>query len=226
MIPFNPIATHIPYNDLQIVPQQVPTIFTPPSVVGKTVELTTGPQGSSTDLGTLTFTAQTGYSFQATFLSKEVSKIALAFGADKYQAILRLPGLPISGSLTFQGSSGGAVNWGISFSGSSSGLVSETRTYFEDDPSNPNDPLRGNLESQIFLVMDQQSISFSGTLTAVGSTLTLGGSLTETDHAQWDWSSDYLPPSDPRHMVYQAEQGPFGMSLDVQMTTNVNSTNL
>jgi hypothetical protein len=224
MIPFNAFGSQIPYNDLQIVPQPVPTLFAPPSVVNKTVELRTGSQGTGIDLGTLTFTAQSGYSFQGTFLSKEVSKVTLALGADKYQAILRVPGLPVSGSFTFQGSSGGAVNWGISFSGSGSGLVTETRTYHEYDPSLSNDPNSGDLESQILLVMDQQTISFSGTLTAAGSTVTLGGSFTETDTAQWDWSPDSLAPSDPRHQVYQAEQGPFGQSLDFHITTNVPPT--
>jgi hypothetical protein len=59
-----------------------------------------------------------------------------------------------------------------SISGSDSGLATETRTYSEDDPSNPNDTMRGDAESQTWMVMDQQTISFSGTLTAVGSTLT------------------------------------------------------
>jgi hypothetical protein len=226
VIPFSPVVPHIPYNNLQIVPQPLPTLFTPPSVVNKTVELTTGPQGTGTDLGTLTFTAQSGFNFQGTFLSKAVSKVTLGIGADKYQAILRIPGEPISGSFSFQGSAGGAVTWGISFSGSTSGLVTETYTYAEDDPSNPNDPLRGTTEGEIRLVMDQQSISFNGTLTVSGSTLTLAGSFAETDRAQWDWSADYLRPSDPRHQVYQAEQGPFGMTLDFQITTNIAPTNI
>jgi hypothetical protein len=224
MIPYVP--THFPYNDLQITPYPVPTLFTPPNLVNKSVELRAGPHGMGTDLGTLTFTSQSGYSFQGTFESKETSKVTLAFGADKYKANLDILAQPVTGSFVFQGSSGGAITWGLSFSGSNSGLVTETRTYSEDDPSNPNDTMRGASESQTWMVMDQQTISFSATLTAVGSTLTLAGSLTETDQAQWNWSPDDLPPSDPRHQVYQAEQGPFGQSLDFQMTTNVAPTNI
>jgi hypothetical protein len=204
------------------VVQSAPPIYLRPYLVNHSVALK-GPGGNVQ--GTVTFTSQSGLDFQGTFVSNETNSFSLAFGADRYSASFDIhPGIPISGSLSSPAtSSSGDTTWALSFSGSSTGTVTETRNYFYDNPANPNDPREGMAETMTWMVSDTQSVNFSGTLTVSASGWTLGGTFHEQDSGQWVWSDDSLLQSDPNHREHTSTSLN-GHSLDFSVTKMISGS--
>jgi hypothetical protein len=96
------------------------------------------------------------------------------------------------------------------------GTASETHTYIDTN---------GISQTETWTIPDQQSVSFSGTVTGIGSNLSFTGSNVVTVQAAWKGSNDFLPPNDPHHQSGPGE-GPFalGFMLDTSQTRNVHGT--
>jgi hypothetical protein len=199
----SPLAQY--YNNLRIATiEPVPVIFSPPNLVGHHVGLT-GPGGALQ--GTVTFTSQNGYNFQGTYQSNESFTDHLpTVLADSYTSNLNIGPIPISGTLTFAGSSGGVTNFTISLSGMGSGQGMETRTYQYLNSADSTDSLNGTTQHETWnMVQITQSVTFSGTLSVTSTATTVFGNFNEQDTGQWHWSPDRLLSTDPNHTEFVAE---------------------
>jgi hypothetical protein len=216
--PVSPLAQY--YNNLQVVAFQQPVLFPPPSLVGHHVGLT-GPGGALQ--GTVTFTSQNGTNFQGTYQSAESFTVQVPGPLpDSYTSHLNIGAIPISGTLTFAGSSGGVTSWAISLSGMGSGQGSEERDFTYLNPDNPTDMRTGLRQTETWnMVPITQSVSFSGTLAVSATATTVSGTFNEQDRGQWHWSGDHMLPGDPNHMEFIAETEPDGTTLDSSITKTV-----
>jgi hypothetical protein len=173
--------------------------------------------------GTVTFTSQNGYNFGGTYQSNESNTVHVPGAlADSYTSHLNIGTIPISGTLSFAGSSGGVTNWAISLSGMGSGQGSEERDFAYLNPGNPTDMRTGMRQSETWtMVQITQSVSFSGTLSVTSTATTVSGTFNEQDTGQWHWSADHMLPGDPNHMEFIAETTPDGTTLDSSITKSV-----
>jgi len=204
--------------------------FSVPSLVGKSVEITnpSDPDPDRRDIGTVVFTGQDLFgNFQGTFECHLHNHFALGFGAEKYEASMDMGTIPISGSVgtTLPSLSTGWVSY-ISFHGDWQGMVTEHHHYLFDDPGNPNNPMEGTPEDEIWRVSDRQTISFTGGLSPSGSGLTLAGNVDVTNRGQWLGSLDHLAPGDRNHTVVPLRDVPATLNGLLTLDQEVHPTML
>jgi hypothetical protein len=207
----------------QLIHDYPPRYNLVPNLVNRSVELT-GPAGGL--IGTVTFTAQQVTTFQGTFVSDVATRFSVpgTFGAETYSASMNIGPVPISGSISIGTATlGGGWSYNISFSGMATGQAFEVHNYYYDDPANPYGSMEGTPEWEGWSIPDQQTVSFNGALVVSGSTSTLNGTVTEHDHGQWIWASDYLLRSDPRHQEGGGARAD-GKTLDVNLSKTVSDT--
>jgi hypothetical protein len=179
-----------------------------PNLTGKSVELTGMVNGNVVDIGQVRFTSMDASGNFQGYFESHFAPCFCPFGHSMYSSYyetsldlgptaVAISGHVSNGFLTL----GGGYTYGITFSGAGDGMVSEHHHYLLDHMGQPDD---GTIEDESFMVTAHQTISFSGSISQSGSTLTLNGTAAETNSAPWLMGDTHTAPGDPNHTITPA----------------------
>jgi hypothetical protein len=199
-----------PVTGTSLWPVNQPPIVRPfyfgPSVVGKSVEITEPGElighvlFPAVDIGKVTFTQMDVYGdFQGTYESHlGMTPGVPAWLESTYGYSLDIGPIAISGHLSSVYILGLGLQTSISFTGTATGMATESRVYPLIDATHPPQ-MPGPAQHETEMIADQQTVSFSGTVSQSTSGLALNGTVTQNDTVQWVWDLDNLAPTDPNH---------------------------